>query len=103
MANLSFPWSRYAPTTATEISPLRGYAHAEQGAIDSHLRGNDDTVCSNDEKKALKIYILRALRGTKQSRTAVHGFADRCLTTRPWYHKVGCKDSAFFEYTKNSI
>ena len=25
-------------------------------------------------------------RGTKQNRTAVHGFADRCLTTRPWYH-----------------
>ena len=26
--------------------------------------------------------------GTKQSRTAVHGFADRCLATRPWYRFV---------------
>ncbi len=29
---------------------------------------------------------MRAFGGTKQIRTAVDGFADRCLTSRPWYH-----------------
>ena len=36
-------------------------------------------------------------RGTKQNRTAVNGFADRCLTTRPWYHLLCvCKGKAYF-------
>ena len=38
-------------------------------------------------KKSLSSYLERLFfwRGTKQIRTAVDGFADRCLTTRPWY------------------
>ncbi len=44
----------------------------------------------------------RYLRGTKQNRTAVDGFADRYLTTRPWYHFVfaTAKVRMFFESTK---
>lgn len=38
------------------------------------------------------------LRGTKQSRTAVHGFADRCLTTRPWYRLGIAKVDFFFDF-----
>lgn len=30
--------------------------------------------------------MLEDLRGTKRIRTAVLGFADPCLATRPWYH-----------------
>ena len=30
-------------------------------------------------------FCRRGSWGTKQNRTAVLGFADRCLTTRPWY------------------
>lgn len=34
--------------------------------------------------------------GSKQNRTAVHGFADRCLTTRPWNRIASAKVCLFF-------
>ena len=33
--------------------------------------------------------------GTKQNRTAVHGFADRCLATRPWYRNGNANIAIF--------
>lgn len=39
----------------------------------------------NKKEKKERIFLL--LGGTKQIRTAVIGFADRCLTSRPWYHE----------------
>lgn len=35
--------------------------------------------------------MIEDLRGTKRIRTAVLGFADPCLATRPWYHVSGQK------------
>ena len=41
-------------------------------------------------------------RGTKQIRTAVAGFADLCLATRPWYpvFVFECKGTAFSDTSK---
>lgn len=36
----------------------------------------------------ISIHRFLNFRGTKQNRTAVDGFADRYLTTRPWYRFV---------------
>jgi hypothetical protein len=39
-------------------------------------------------------------RGTWRIRTAVCGFADRCLTSRPKYLVLVCKDRTFFLHSK---
>ena len=47
--------------------------------------------------------MLQRFRGTKQNRTAVNGFADRCLTTRPRNPIVAfasAKLKPFFEIRK---
>lgn len=42
-------------------------------------------------------YTKEGFGGTKQIRTAVIGFADRCLATRPWYPLYWeCKNKFFF-------
>ena len=40
-----------------------------------------------------------SFRGTWRIRTAVYGFADRCLATRPKYHSISeCKDNRNFQF-----
>ena len=60
-------------------------------------------MAANIKTKGATLRAAPSLRrGTKQIRTAVAGFADLCLATRPWYpvFVFECKGTAFSETGK---